>query len=332
MTKEIICLGIESTAHTFGCSIVKQTSDGKFNVLSNCKRSFVTDEGGMLPRDVADHHMNYSSVVLNEALNEAKTSIKDINLIAFAQSPGIGPMLRAGCVFAKSLSSLHKIPLVGVNHCIAHLEVGRALTESNDPVMLYASGANTQIIAFEGGKYRVFGETLDTGVGNFLDSFARFVGLGFPGGPKIYELAKKGKWVELPYTIKGMDVAFSGLLTQVKKMYKDGVALEDICYSIQEIVFSELIESSERAMAHCNKSELLLGGGVACNKRLQEMAKIMCEERGARCYAPDAQFLVDNAAMIGVLGIVMESEKTFDVSKIKIEPYLRTDDIDIFWR
>jgi universal protein Kae1 len=332
----MICLGIESTAHTFGCSVVKEEQDKKGNkeciVLSNEKDSFTTKKGGLIPRDVADHHADCCERVLNEALNKANLKMSDIDLISFSQSPGMGQMLRIGCMFAKSLSIINKIPIVGVNHCIAHLEIGNVTTGAKDPVMLYASGANTQIIAYEGKKYRVFGETLDTGVGNFLDSFARHAGLGFPGGPKIYELAKMGKWVDLPYTVKGMDTAFSGLLTEVKKLYKKEIPIEDLCYSIQEIVFSELLEVSERAMAHCQKNELLLGGGVSCNKRLQEMAKIMCDERGAKLFVPDSQFLVDNAAMIAWLGILQKNDATFDVTKVTINPYLRTDDIDVNWK
>jgi universal protein Kae1 len=327
----MISLGIESTAHTFGCAIVEE-KEGKCIVHSNEKKAFVTDEGGMLPHKVADHHTNCCVQVFELALSKANKNINDIDLISFSQSPGIGQMLRVGCMFAKSLSKINKIPIVGVNHCIAHLEIGNALTGAKDPVMLYASGANTQVIAYEGKKYRVFGETLDIGVGNFLDAFARHVGFGFPGGPKIAELAKKGKYIELPYTVKGMDTAFSGLLTEVKKMHKQGVPIEDICYSIQETVFAELLEVTERAMAHCQKNELLLGGGVACNERLQEMAKKMCDERGAKLFVPQRQFLVDNAAMIAWFGILQKNDSTLDVTNIKIDPYLRTDDIKVTWR
>jgi len=294
--------------------------------------SYTTKKGGMLPREVAEHHHNNWTTLFENALQKANVTIKDIDLISFSQSPGIGHMLRIGCMIAKSIAKINNIPLVGVNHCIAHLEIGKALTGAKNPVLLYTSGANTQVIAYEGEKYRIFGETLDTGVGNFLDSFARYVGLGFPGGPKIYELAKKGKWVELPYTVKGMDTAFSGLLTYIKKLYKEGVPLEDLCYSIQEIVFSELLEVSERAMAHCQKDELLLGGGVACNARLQEMAKIMCEERNAKFYCPDNQFLVDNPAMIAWLGLLQKKDAQIDIKEITMHPYLRTDDIKVTWR
>ncbi|MBU0615994.1 MAG: bifunctional N(6)-L-threonylcarbamoyladenine synthase/serine/threonine protein kinase [Nanoarchaeota archaeon] len=325
------CLGIESTAHTFGASVV--TDKGK--VLSNVKHTYTTESGGIIPTDAAEHHVKFCDEIMKKALDEAKCSIKDIGLISFSQSPGIGNCLRIGAFAARSLAAITHKPIVGVNHCIAHLEIGRLLTSAKDPVLLYASGANTQVIAYDGGKYRIFGETLDQGVGNFIDSFARHIGLGFPGGPKVYELSLKGKeYIELPYVVKGMDVSFGGLLTNLKQKYDSGkYKVEDLCYSLQETVFAMLIEVSERALAHCEKTELLLGGGVACNKRLQEMCHKMCDDRGARCYVPEMQFLVDNAAMIAWQGILeYKAGKRQDIDNTQIDPYERTDDIIVNWR
>ena len=183
---------------------------------------------------------------------------------------------------------------------------------------------------FEAGKYRVFGETLDIGAGNMLDVFARHIGLGFPGGPKIMRLAEAGKrYVELPYVVKGMDVSFGGILTNIKRKFDSrNYGKEDLCYSLQETVFAMLVEVAERAMAHTGKNELLLGGGVACNTRLQEMCRIMCEERGARLFVPERQFLIDNGAMISWLGILeyLKGARTA-VEKSAIKPYWRTDEI-----
>ena len=315
------CLGIESTAHTFGASIV----DDKGDVLSNVKSSYTTKKGGMLPSAVADHHVEVCDKIIAEAIGE-----HDFDLIAFSQSPGLGHALRIGAMAARSLAISRGKPLIGVNHCIAHLEIGYMLFEAKDPILMYASGANTQIIAYEGRRFRIFGETLDIGIGNFLDSVARVMGLGFPGGPKIQELAANGhKYIELPYVVKGMDVSFGGLLTNIKNKvgkYRD----EDLAYSIQETVFAMLTEVTERAIAHCGKDELILGGGVACNNRLQEMAKQMCEDRKVRCLIPENQYLVDNAAMIAWLGILMH--KSGITTSSEIRPYERTDDVEVTWR
>ncbi len=328
------CLGIESTAHTFGAAVC--TDKGK--ILSNVIDSFKTEAGGMIPGEVANHHVEMCDTVIRQALETAGLRVEDVSLISFSQSPGIGHCLRIGAMAARSLSVLHKIPIIGVNHCIAHLEIARLLTPAKDPVLLYASGANTQVIAYEGRKYRVFGETLDVGVGNFLDTFARHIGLGFPGGPEIEKLALQGKQgkqlIELPYSVKGMDVSFGGILTNLKRKWDSGkYAREDLCYSVQEHAFAMLVEVSERAMAHTEKQELVLGGGVGCNKRLQEMCRIMCEDREARFHVPENQYLIDNAAMIAWLGVLMyQAGERMTVEEAVIRPYLRTDDIQISWR
>jgi len=259
----------------------------------------------------------------------------DIDVIAFSQAPGIGHTLRIGAFAARVLALKHDKPLIGINHCIAHLSIGEVLTGAKDPVLLYASGANTQVIAYEGGKYRIFGETLDIGVGNFLDSVARDMGYGFPGGPKIYELSLKGKnFIELPYVVKGMDVSFGGLLTNIKQKINSGkFSKEDLAYSTQETVFAMLLEVSERAMAHCGKKELLLGGGVCCNIRLQEMAHKMCKDRGAKCFVPEKQFLVDNGAMIAWQGTIeYKAGKRMKIKDAVILPYQRTDEVSVNWK
>ncbi|MBN1792665.1 bifunctional N(6)-L-threonylcarbamoyladenine synthase/serine/threonine protein kinase [Candidatus Woesearchaeota archaeon] len=329
-----LAIGIESTAHTFGVAVVD--GDGK-KVLSNVIKAFKTEEGegGMIPSKVADHHVDVCQEALSEALKNAGVKASQADLVAFSQGPGIGHCLRVGAGVARSLSLALKKPLVGVNHCIAHLEVCRFLTHSRDPVLLYASGANTQVIAYEAGKYRVFGETLDIGVGNFIDGFARALGLGFPGGPKIESLAKEGKrLIKLPYSVKGMDVSLGGLSTNLKTKIKSGeYSKEDLCFSVQETVFAMLVEVAERAMAHTGKNELVLGGGVACNKRLQEMCKVMCEERGAEVFFLENQFYVDNAAMIAITGLEMykAGARTL-VEKSEIRPSERTDDVSVSWR
>lgn len=328
------CLGVESTAHTFGCGIVDE--DG--NVLANVTDSCTTSEGGLIPAELANHHVVICKAVVRDALAKAKLKMKDIDLISYSASPGIGHALRIGAMAARSLAALHDKPIIGVNHCIAHLEIGGKQTGAKDPVLLYASGANTQIIAYDGGRYRIFGETLDMGVGNLLDSVARDMGLGFPGGPKIEKLAQaypnKDAFVELPYVVKGMDLSFGGIFTNVRqKIESEKFTNEELAFALQETVFAMLVEVSERAMAHCQKTELLLGGGVGCNKRLQEMCRIMCEERGGSFFAPENQFLIDNGAMIAWLGVLKHNAgERLDVKDAGINPYQRTDEIEVSWR
>lgn len=303
-------LGIESTAHTFGIGIAD-----KGKILCNIKDSYTTEKGGIIPVESAKHHARVAEDIWQKAIATANINEKNILAIAISQSPGLAPCLLVGMKFAKKKAIELNIPLIPVNHCLAHLEIGQ-ITGAKDPVLLYASGANTQIIAYAAGKYRVFGETLDIGIGNFIDNFARHCGMGFPGGPKIMELAKNGKYIEIPYSIKGMDVAFSGLLTNLKQKYDKGITgseskdsenclIENLSYSLQETAFAMLVEASERALAHTGKKELLLGGGVACNTRLQEMCRIMCSERGCKFFVPENSLLVDNGAMIAFLGEII---------------------------
>ncbi len=325
-----IILAIETTAHTFGVAVIK---NGK--ILSNVKDAYTTESGGMIPLEVRKHHEKVSDKLYSKALEEANVNEKDIDAIAFSNAPGLAPCLLAGMEFVKRKAKKLQLPIVKVNHCIAHVTIGETVG-AKDAVMLYASGANTQIIAYEAGKYRVFGETLDLGVGNFIDTFARFSGLGFPGGPKIQILAEKGKkLIELPYSIKGMDMSFSGLQTKLKTLLDKGESLEDLSYSLQEYVFAMLVESAERALAHTGKKELLLGGGVACNARLQEMCKIMCEERGVKYFCPARPLLVDNAGMIGYLGWKMFEAGVYTpiekIDDVDIDAKERTDMVEVSW-
>jgi len=326
-----IILGVESTAHTFGVGIVR---DGK--ILSNVRSMYSTETGGIIPMDSAKHHKEVSEEIYKKSLNDANIDENEIDAIAFSQGPGLPPCLLEGLRFVKSLSKKLNKPIIPVNHCVAHLEIGKT-TGAKDPVLLYVSGANTQVIAYSSGKYRIFGETLDVGVGNFIDNFARYSGIGFPGGPKIEQLAKSGKYIELPYKVKGMDIALSGILTNLhQKIHSKKYSIEDLSYSLQETVFAMLVETAERALAHVGKNELLLGGGVACNSRLQEMCKIMCKERGAKFFCPERGLLVDNGAMIAYLGeLLFKKGIKFsgkDIEKLDILPRQRTDDVVVNWR
>ncbi|MFH0752286.1 MAG: KEOPS complex N(6)-L-threonylcarbamoyladenine synthase Kae1 [archaeon] len=322
----MICLGIESTAHTFSVALMK----GK-EFLSQVSDTFTTDVGGMIPNEVARHHEEVKEKVLGKALEEANLTLEDVDLISFSKGPGLPPSLRVGRDFAVELAKKTKKPLIGVNHITAHLEIGRLVTNTKDPVFVFVSGANTQIIAHEGNKYRIFGETLSVGLGNALDKFGRIIGLGFPAGPKIEQLAAKGKYIELPYVVKGMDVEFSGIITKAEQLFRKGVSKEDLCYSLQETCFAMLTEVTERALAHCEKKEAILIGGVAANQRFCEMLDKMCSERGARFYPVPLKFCGDNASMIAWQGILEYGAGRVDGLDVDFNPNWRVDDIEVSW-
>ena len=326
----MITLGIEGTAHTLGVGV---TDTGR-KVLANELDMFRPEEGGLHPREAANHHADKVAEVIQKALSSAGVSFGDIDLISFSKGPGLGPCLRVAATAARALSVRLDVPIVGVNHCIAHVEIGRAVTDCRDPVLLYASGGNTQVIAFSNGRYRIFGETLDVGIGNMLDKLGRELGLGYYAGPTIEKLASKGgKLLDLPYSVKGMDVSFSGIMTAALEQRRKGASLEDIAFSVQETCFAMLTEVTERAMAHVGKDEVLLGGGVAQNARLREMISIMAEEREARMFVPDRRLCVDNGAMIAWLGDLMYSSGVrMTIADTEIEQRFRTDEVRVTWR
>ena len=324
----MIALGIESTAHTFGVGIIDDTG----LILANVKSAVTTASGGLIPNEVAKHHIQIKEKVLNDALINAGIKLSDIDLVVYSQGPGLAPCLRVGTEFAKKLSKENNVPIIGANHCVAHLTIGQLLCRMNDCVFLYVSGVNTQVIALAGNRFRIFGETLDTGLGNALDKFGREAGLGFPAGPKIEQLAKSGKYIELPYSVKGMDVAFSGIIASALKHLKNGAKIEDVCFSLQETCFAMMAEVCERALAHIEKSELLLVGGVAANKRLSEMLSIMCKERDAKFSAVPLEYAGDQGLMIAWQGLLeFNAGRRLDISKADFYPYERADEVNVIW-
>ena len=325
-----VILGIEGTAWNLSAAIVDEK-----DVIAEVTETYRPKTGGIHPREAAQHHAMFAAPVLGNLLDEARAygvEPTDIDAVAFSQGPGLGACLRTVATAARMLALSLDVPLVGVNHCIAHIEVGRWKTPASDPVVLYVSGANSQVLAYRAGRYRVFGETLDIGVGNALDKFARNADLRHPGGPKVEAYARDATgYVEMPYVVKGMDFSFSGLSTAASDALTKA-SLEDVCYSFQEHVFAMLVEVTERALAHTGKDEVLLAGGVGANMRLREMLDIMCDDRGASFYVPEKRFMGDNGSMIAYLGLLMfNAGSTISVESSHVNPNFRPDGVDVTW-
>jgi universal protein Kae1 len=331
---EACCLGVESTADDFGVGI----STFKGEILANASSGYVPEEGGIHPREAARHHAEVADKVLREALSKAGITPRDLALIAFSQGPGLGPCLRTGATVARALAAYLDVPLVGVNHSVAHIEIGKLKTGALDPVTLYVSGGNTLVSAFDSGRYRIFGETLDIALGNCLDVFAREAGLkhkrGMPLGAALEKLAAHGgKLISLPYVVKGMDISLSGLLTAATTLLRKGECRrEDLCYSLQEHAFSMVTEVTERALAHTEKKEVLLTGGVAANRRLQSMLSAIAEEHDAKFNVVPHEFATDNGAMIawtGVLAYTHGAVTPVEESFVKLR--WRLEKVDVPW-
>lgn len=313
-------LGIEGTAWNLSAAVFDS------QVVAEKSKPYSPPQGGIHPREAAQHHATHMAGVIGAVL----TAASSLEGIAFSQGPGLGPCLRTVATAARALAGALHLPLVGVNHCVAHVEIGRYDTGCKDPIVLYVSGANTQVIGYLTGRYRVLGETLDIGLGNALDKFARGIGLPHPGGPAIERLACQGRYRDLPYTVKGMDLAFSGLVSAAQGMAGD---TEDACHSIQEVAFAMCVEVTERALAHTGKEEVLLVGGVGVNHRLQDMLGEMCEERGATLHVPKRQFMGDNGAMIAYTGgLMLASGQAIPIRESRVIPTFRADQVDVNWR
>jgi N6-L-threonylcarbamoyladenine synthase len=329
--KKIISLGIESTAHTFGVGII----DNKGKIYSNIKKQFISKEGtseGIKPYDASIFHYQNSLDVLKEALSIAKLTLDDIDLISFSKSPGLAPCLSVGATLARTLAIKYKKPIVGVNHCVAHLEIGKTLMKAKDPLFIYTSGANTQIIAKDNKRYKILGETLDIGLGNLFDSFARNLGHGFPGGPILDQIYfKSTNYISLPYSVKGMDIVFSGLLTAAEKKIGK-VKEEDLVYSFMHTAYAMLLEVCERALSYTKKKEIMVIGGVAASKALKEMLLKFSKQRKIKLFIPPVSVCLDNGLMIADLGLKHYLyDKKQDIEKTIIDPTERTDQVIINW-
>lgn len=322
-------IGIESSAHTLGVGIAD-----KGKVLANEKMMYDVGTTGIIPAKAAEQHIENIGSVIGAALSKAGMDKSGITGIGYTKGPGLGPCLRVGQLAAKTLSMELKVPIVPVNHAIGHIEVARHVSGAKDPIVLYVSGGNSQILGIINEPFRhyhVFGETFDIGVGNMLDSFARAAKLNPAWGSSVAKLAEGGKYIQMPYTVKGMDFTFTGLLTNAVKMLEANDP-RDVAYSMQETAFAMLCEAIERAMLLTKKREVLLSGGVAQSKRLKEMLEIMTATHNGGVYAAPNEFNADNGAMIAIV-----AEKMLDTGMQKkpedcdINQKYRADAAEIRW-
>jgi N6-L-threonylcarbamoyladenine synthase/protein kinase Bud32 len=356
-------LGIEGTAWAASAAVL-DTDSGSLRIETD---PYVPDSGGIHPREAAEHMAEAIPRVIETVLERERRRGPDddsderdrhheegdddrdadgeraederrgdstsvIDAVAFSRGPGLGPCLRIVASAARAFALSREVPLMGVNHMVAHAEIGRSESGFDAPICLNASGANAHILGYRNGRYRILGETMDTGVGNALDKFARHLDWAHPGGPKIEAAAEGGSYLPLPYVVKGMDFSFSGLASAAMEAIDDGEAVEDVCFSLQETVFAMLTEVAERALSLTDADELVLGGGVGQNARLQEMLETMCAERGARFFAPEPRLLRDNAGMIAALGAKMfEAGDTLSVSDSRVRPNFRPDEVVVTW-
>ncbi|MEZ3144729.1 bifunctional N(6)-L-threonylcarbamoyladenine synthase/serine/threonine protein kinase [Halobaculum sp. MBLA0143] len=326
-------LGIEGTAWMASAAVYDAATDAEPTEFHD---RYEPDSGGIHPREAAEHMGSAIPSVVSQALTHARDTADGdppVDAVAFSRGPGLGPCLRIVATAARALAGRLSVPLVGVNHMVAHLEIGRHRSGFDAPVCLNASGANAHLLGFQGDRYRVLGETLDTGVGNAIDKFTRHLDWSHPGGPKVERRAADGDYHELPYVVKGMDFSFAGITSAAKQAVDDGVPVADVCAGLQETVFGMLTEVSERALSLTGADELVLGGGVGQNERLRAMLGSMCAQRDADFFAPAPRYLRDNASMIAVLGARMAAAgDTVPVADSAVDPDFRPNQVPVTWR
>ena len=327
---QMICLGVESTAHTFGASMVDD--DGR--IITNVNSTYRPPAGvGIHPRKASEHHAAVSDSIIGKAIRSSEGGQFDPDAIAYSAGPGLGPCLRIGATVSRALASYLGKPLVPVHHGVAHLDIAMSLGHVRDPLAILVSGGHTAILVHVDRRWRVYGETQDITLGNVLDMFAREARLPAPGGASVEKAAKEGhELLNLPYTVKGNDVAYSGLLTAAINLMKRGADLEDVCYSLQEIAFSMLSEAVERSLVQTRRNEVLLAGGVAANSRLKEMIGSIAEDHDASFYPVPIEYSGDCGAQIACSGSlafrhgVMVAEQDSHVT-----PRWRMDEVDVPW-
>ena len=325
----MLCLGIESTAHTFSCAVLEKKGK-KGKILSDVKKIYRPSEGqGIHPREASRHHIDHSSNVLRESLNFANISVEQLDMISYAAGPGLGPCLRVGAVVARSLSSYYDIPIYPVNHAIGHIELGKLLTGAKNPLVLLVSGGHTMLLAFLSGRWRVFGETLDITLGQLLDQFGRSLGFASPCGVKVEEMAKKStNYKDLPYSVKGNDVSFSGLLSAAKSITKNGV--NDACFSLQETAFAMIGEATERALSFTKKRELMIVGGVAANQHLSSMLNDICARHKCKFFVVPQRYAGDCGSQIAWTGLLNATvEDSSIIQNTFVTQSWRLDTVDI---
>ena len=308
----MIILAIESSCDDTGAALIE---DGK-RILSNCLSS--QDEihkryGGIVPELASRRHLENIVPVIRGALDEAHTSLDEVDGVAVTRGPGLVGSLLVGIMTAKAIAHAQSLPLVGVNHLMGHLLAVFAEQEVPFPFIgMVASGGHTSLYLAEGFMaFRPLGNTRDDAAGEAFDKVAKYLGLGYPGGMVIEQLARSGDpaAISFPraYIAKdSLEFSFSGIKTAVVNYVRshspsdDGMA--DIAASFQEAVVDVLVDKAIWAAQHHEVDRIVVSGGVACNSRLRERLRHEGEGLGIQAYFPSPFLCRDNAAMIGVAG------------------------------
>lgn len=310
-------MGIETSCDETAVSIVK---NGK-EIVSNIVSSQIDSHkrfGGVVPEIASRHHVEQITIVLEEALKEAKVSYNELDAIAVTEGPGLVGALLIGVNAAKAVAFAHRIPLVSVHHIAGHIYANRLVKEMEFPLLaLVVSGGHTELVYMkEHGHFEVIGETRDDAAGEAYDKVARTLHLPYPGGPQIDRLAQNGEaTINLPraWLEEGSyDFSFSGLKSAVintvhnAEQRGESIKPEDLAASFQASVVEVLVTKTLRAIKQYPVKQVLLAGGVAANKGLRTALSAAFDEiQDVELVIPPLNLCTDNAAMIAAVGSIL---------------------------
>jgi N6-L-threonylcarbamoyladenine synthase len=333
MKKSLTILAVETSADEAASAVVKDGHIASSIIASQA--DLHNKYGGIVPEVAAREHVPVIMPTIDFALKQAKVHLSDIDVIAVTKGPGLATSLHVGIDAAKSLALAMNIPLLPVNHMEAHIYANFVDSEVKFPALiLVVSGGHTMLVLMSGhSKYKILGETLDDAAGEAFDKTAKLLGLGYPGGPMISKLAQDGNAQAYNFPrpmIKSKDLqfSFSGLKTavlyQVQKMGKINLTMkQDLSASLQAAIVDTLISKLEQAVSKSKPKTLMLGGGVAANKRLREKFIKLADDLGLEYSIPPMVYCTDNAAMIGLAAHYrIKNKKARFTDKFRAEPNL----------
>lgn len=308
--KDIYILGIESSCDETSCSIVKNGCEEIATVVLS-QIDIHTDFGGVVPEIASRHHVKNITMVIEQCLRQANMKMEDIEAIGITYGPGLIGSLLVGLEAAKTLSYLYHKPLIPVHHIAGHIYANQLVQPLKFPLLaLVVSGGHTDLIRMDKHySFEKLGGTLDDAVGECYDKVARVIGLGYPGGPKIDQLAKLGKnhyHLPIPLNDDSYNFSFSGLksavinLVHTEKQRGNKIVPEDLATSFQQVVVDSIVKKVRKALKEYQMDQLIVAGGVAANQGLRTELQKMCEEENVHLSVPPIQFCTDNAAMIAV--------------------------------
>jgi N6-L-threonylcarbamoyladenine synthase len=321
----VLLLALETSCDETSAAVVKDGEEVLSNVISS-QVEFHRKYGGIVPELASRKHIEVISPIIQEALDKAGVSFKDLDAIAVTYGPGLVGSLLVGLCAAKAIAWSLNLPLIGVNHLEGHIYANFLLPSPQFPfICLLVSGGHTMLILVEDhGKYKTLGRTRDDAAGEAYDKVARFLNLGYPGGPIIDQLAKEGDPQAINFTrpmlADGYDFSFSGIKTAVVNFVNKNQEtatfsrrfLADLVASFQQAVVDVLVEKAVRAAKEFNCRSVALAGGVSANSLLRSQLKQRGEEEGLTVHIPPFEYCTDNAAMIGCAAYYKSLRGEFD--------------------